>query len=69
MNEATFRAKLKNLPSACIRYKDEPVVFEMSDHCGPMNHLYTLKDHRKKGLGTALENALAQRLIEYAFRP
>uniref|UniRef100_A0A914R779 Glycine N-acyltransferase-like protein n=1 Tax=Parascaris equorum TaxID=6256 RepID=A0A914R779_PAREQ len=54
--------KLKCLPSAIIRYA---VSFEMSDPMGAHNHLYTLDEHRRKGLGTTVELRLSQKCIKF----
>uniref|UniRef100_A0A914ZEK2 Glycine N-acyltransferase-like protein n=3 Tax=Parascaris univalens TaxID=6257 RepID=A0A914ZEK2_PARUN len=61
--------KLRCLPSAIIRYGDKAVSFEMSDPMGAHNHLYTLDEHRRKGLGTTVELRLSQKCIKEAIWP
>ncbi|TKR71975.1 hypothetical protein L596_019503 [Steinernema carpocapsae] len=59
------RAKLINLPSALIRYKDQgAVAFEMCHPCEFQNHLFVLPEHRRKGLGNAVEMRLSQLCLE-----
>lgn len=55
---------MKCLPSAIIRYGDKPVSFEMCDPMGVHNHLFTLEEHRRKGLGTTVELRLSQKCIK-----
>ena len=63
------RGKLKYLPSAGIKFGDQLVAFEMVCPSGSMNHLYTLPEFRGKGLGTAVELKLCQKLIAMDFWP
>ncbi|CAJ0949399.1 unnamed protein product, partial [Mesorhabditis belari] len=61
--------KLARLPSACIRYNGEPVAFEMLDPAGFFNNQFVFEDHRRKGLGTAVELMLAQKCIRNQMTP
>ncbi len=56
--------KLRNLPSAIVLYKGKAVAFEMVEPSGYENHLFTIPEHRRKGLGTAVELRLSQKCIE-----
>uniref|UniRef100_A0A914EQC9 Uncharacterized protein n=1 Tax=Acrobeloides nanus TaxID=290746 RepID=A0A914EQC9_9BILA len=55
-------AKLKYMPYSIIRKEGEPnpVAFELMDPSGFLNHHYTQLEHRRKGLGAAVELDLAQ---------
>ncbi|KHN80955.1 hypothetical protein Tcan_06081 [Toxocara canis] len=55
--------KLKCLPSAIIRCGNEAISFEMCDPSGFQNHLFTIEQHRRKGLGAAVELRLSQKCI------
>lgn len=57
------RSKLTHRPSVGVKYGDQLVSFEMVCLTGVMNHLYTLPEFRMKGLGTAVELRLCQKLI------
>jgi GNAT superfamily N-acetyltransferase len=57
------QGKLKYLPSVGVKFGDRLVSFEMVCPSGSMNHLYTLPEFRGKGLGTAVELKLCQKLI------
>uniref|UniRef100_A0AC34QUZ5 Glycine N-acyltransferase-like protein n=1 Tax=Panagrolaimus sp. JU765 TaxID=591449 RepID=A0AC34QUZ5_9BILA len=66
-----MKAKIRNLPSAMIRVADsgKPAAFEVTDACGFLNHLYTMPEHRRKGLGTAVEMEICRKLIEAGMTP
>uniref|UniRef100_A0A0N4ZIG5 Glycine N-acyltransferase-like protein n=1 Tax=Parastrongyloides trichosuri TaxID=131310 RepID=A0A0N4ZIG5_PARTI len=57
------RAKLQCLPFACIKYQGKPVSFEMSDPSGFLNHQFTIEEHRRKGLGLAIEIEISKKAI------
>uniref|UniRef100_A0A1I7W9T8 Glycine N-acyltransferase-like protein n=1 Tax=Heterorhabditis bacteriophora TaxID=37862 RepID=A0A1I7W9T8_HETBA len=56
-------AKLARLPSACIRREGKPVAFEMVDPAGFFNNQFVFEEHRRKGLGTAVETWLSHKCI------
>uniref|UniRef100_A0A914VUS9 Glycine N-acyltransferase-like protein n=1 Tax=Plectus sambesii TaxID=2011161 RepID=A0A914VUS9_9BILA len=63
------RSKLTHRPSVGVKFGDELVSFEMVCATGAMNHLYTLPEFRRKGLGTAVELKLCQKLIGIGIWP
>uniref|UniRef100_A0A0K0F8U9 Glycine N-acyltransferase-like protein n=1 Tax=Strongyloides venezuelensis TaxID=75913 RepID=A0A0K0F8U9_STRVS len=63
------RAKLKYLPFACIKYKGEPISFEMNDPSGFLNHQFTIEEHRRKGLGLAVELELSKKIVNLKRTP
>ncbi|CAI5454885.1 unnamed protein product [Caenorhabditis angaria] len=62
-------AKLNRLPSSCIRFDGQPVAFEMIDPAGFFNNQYVFEDHRRKGLGNAVEIDLIQKAIRSGMSP
>ncbi|CAD6185032.1 unnamed protein product [Caenorhabditis auriculariae] len=62
-------AKLSRLPSSCVRYRGTPVAFEMMDPSGFFNNQYVFEDHRRKGLGNAVEIDLIQKSIKCGMNP
>ncbi|CAJ0610533.1 unnamed protein product [Cylicocyclus nassatus] len=62
-------AKLARLPSACVRYNGTPVAFEMVDPAGFFNNQYVFPEHRRKGLGGAVETKLIQQCVGAGMRP
>ncbi|KAE9550075.1 hypothetical protein FO519_006707 [Halicephalobus sp. NKZ332] len=66
-----MKAKVRNLPSSMIRVSGtgEPAAFELTDPTGYLNHLFTQPPHRLKGLGTAAEKGLCEKLIKIGMIP
>ncbi|KHJ97509.1 hypothetical protein OESDEN_02513 [Oesophagostomum dentatum] len=62
-------AKLARLPSACVRYNGEPVAFEMVDPAGFFNNQFVFPEHRRKGLGAAVESKLIQQCVSAGMKP
>ncbi|VDM80950.1 unnamed protein product, partial [Strongylus vulgaris] len=62
-------AKLARLPSACVRHKGTPVAFEMLDPAGFFNNQYVFPEHRRKGLGGAVETKLIQQCVNIGMKP
>ncbi|CAI2358201.1 unnamed protein product [Caenorhabditis sp. 36 PRJEB53466] len=62
-------AKLARLPSSCIRFNGKPVAFEMIDPAGFFNNQYVFEDHRRKGLGNAVEMDLIHKTLNTGFLP
>ncbi|EFO98244.1 hypothetical protein GCK72_025573 [Caenorhabditis remanei] len=62
-------AKLLRLPSSCIRFNGKPVAFEMIDPAGFFNNQYVFEDHRRKGLGNAVEMDLIHKTLSLGFSP
>ncbi|CAB3399306.1 unnamed protein product [Caenorhabditis bovis] len=62
-------AKLARLPSTCVRFSGQPVAFEMIDPAGFFNNQYVFEDHRRKGLGNAVEIDLLQKAIQTGIKP
>ncbi|CAH2321446.1 glycine N-acyltransferase 3 [Pelobates cultripes] len=52
---------LKSMPSSCV-YDSEgiPVSWVLCDHYGAMRMLYTVPQHRRKGLGSLVSSKLAE---------
>uniref|UniRef100_A0AC35GB05 GNAT family N-acetyltransferase n=1 Tax=Panagrolaimus sp. PS1159 TaxID=55785 RepID=A0AC35GB05_9BILA len=65
------KAKLKHFPSSLVREKStkQPIAFEMIDMSGLCNHLFTLPEHRQKGIGSAVEKDLCLKLIRENMTP
>ncbi|TKR81322.1 hypothetical protein L596_015208 [Steinernema carpocapsae] len=64
------RSKLTNLPSVLIRHeKDGTVAFEMCHPCEYQNHLFVLPEHRRRGLGNAVEMRLSQLCVKNGIIP
>uniref|UniRef100_A0AC34FSM7 Glycine N-acyltransferase-like protein n=1 Tax=Panagrolaimus sp. ES5 TaxID=591445 RepID=A0AC34FSM7_9BILA len=65
------RAKLRRMPNSLVREKktDEAIAFELVDSSGFMNHLFTLPEHRNKGIGYAVETDLCIKLIREGIVP
>ncbi|KAK0427375.1 hypothetical protein QR680_010197 [Steinernema hermaphroditum] len=61
--------KLKYNPSALVRRGEEAVGFEMANFFGAQNHLFVLEDHRRKGLGRAVELKMSQECIKAGMLP
>ncbi|KAK5966605.1 FR47 domain-containing protein [Trichostrongylus colubriformis] len=61
----TFRKRIEWLPSSCIRQSStgRVVSHELRSHYGAMVDQYTVPEHRRQGLGQAVEMALAQKII------
>uniref|UniRef100_A0A914C2N4 Glycine N-acyltransferase-like protein n=1 Tax=Acrobeloides nanus TaxID=290746 RepID=A0A914C2N4_9BILA len=66
-----FGAKLNYMPYSIIRKEGEPnpVAFELMDPSGFLNHHYTQLEHRRKGLGAAVELELAQNCLRLGIHP
>uniref|UniRef100_A0A8R1HRF2 Glycine N-acyltransferase-like protein n=1 Tax=Caenorhabditis japonica TaxID=281687 RepID=A0A8R1HRF2_CAEJA len=62
-------AKLIRLPSSCVRYNGKPVAFEMIDPAGFFNNQYVFEDHRRKGLGNAVEMDLIHKCLQTGISP
>ncbi|WKY15327.1 hypothetical protein Q1695_000648 [Nippostrongylus brasiliensis] len=62
-------AKLLRLPSICVRHEGVPVAFEMVDPAGFFNNQFVFPQHRRKGIGAAIESKLAQRCVSIGMRP
>ncbi|EYB98256.1 hypothetical protein Y032_0132g1676 [Ancylostoma ceylanicum] len=62
-------AKLVRLPSICVRHKGSPVAFEMVDPAGFLNNQFVFPEHRRKGIGAAVESKLTQRCVSIGMRP
>ncbi|CAJ0566818.1 unnamed protein product, partial [Mesorhabditis spiculigera] len=62
-------AKLARLPSSCVRHNGDPVAFEMLDPAGFLNHQFVFEDHRRRGLGNAVELLLTQKCIRNKMTP
>lgn len=62
----SYRVQLQQMPYALIRHKstDDVVAFEYVDARGCINHQYVLAEHRQKGLGSAVEKLVCQKLIK-----
>lgn len=63
---------IKYMPNVALRVEgtDELASFELlNDEHGMMTHLYTVKEHRMKGLATKVEEKLAQMLIHRNILP
>jgi hypothetical protein len=54
------------MPSSVVKQinNDKPVSFETVDPLGFLHNPYTYAEHRNKGLENAVEQSLAQKLIE-----
>uniref|UniRef100_A0AC34GE44 FR47-like domain-containing protein n=1 Tax=Panagrolaimus sp. ES5 TaxID=591445 RepID=A0AC34GE44_9BILA len=67
----TTKAKLRRLPNSLVREKKtgEAIAFELVDLSGFMNHLFTLPEHRNKGIGYAVETDLCIKLIREGIVP
>uniref|UniRef100_A0AC34GHV1 N-acetyltransferase domain-containing protein n=1 Tax=Panagrolaimus sp. ES5 TaxID=591445 RepID=A0AC34GHV1_9BILA len=65
------KAKLKHFPSSLVREKTsgKPIAWEMIDMSGLCNHLFTLPEHRNKGIGSAVEKDLCLKLIRENMTP
>lgn len=65
--ETFFRAKIRNLPTSLVRDKKtgDAVSFELVDSTGFLNHLFTLPEHRNRGIGAAVEVNLCLKLIRW----
>src|SRR5262249_24411621 len=63
------RAKLTHLPSVAVKCGDQLVAFEMVCPTGSLNHHYTLPEFQGKGLGTAVELKICQKLITLDVQP
>ncbi|GMR44612.1 hypothetical protein PMAYCL1PPCAC_14807, partial [Pristionchus mayeri] len=62
--EELTRERLTHLPSVCIRDADGNLVaWELTHSSGVMTHLFTVAEHRGRGLGALAENLLSQILI------
>ncbi|TKR65304.1 hypothetical protein L596_025724 [Steinernema carpocapsae] len=57
------KLKLKYCPSVLVRHGADAVGFEISSPFGTQNHLFVLEEHRRKGIGSAVEMKLAQECI------
>ncbi|CAI4226321.1 unnamed protein product [Auanema sp. JU1783] len=62
-------AKLARLPSSCVKFDGLPVAFEMIDPAGFFNNQFVFEEHRRRGLGTAVEVALAKKCIRSGMVP
>uniref|UniRef100_A0AC35TT56 Glycine N-acyltransferase-like protein n=1 Tax=Rhabditophanes sp. KR3021 TaxID=114890 RepID=A0AC35TT56_9BILA len=57
-------AKLKYLPFGCAKTVDNKLAsYVMTDPAGFLTHLYTVEEHRYKGLGTAVELEACKKMI------
>uniref|UniRef100_A0A914Z099 Glycine N-acyltransferase-like protein n=1 Tax=Panagrolaimus superbus TaxID=310955 RepID=A0A914Z099_9BILA len=67
----TTKAKLQRMPNSLVREKqrNEAISFELVDLSGFMNHLFTLPEHRNKGIGSAVETDLCIKLIKEGIVP
>uniref|UniRef100_A0A7E4UQU1 Glycine N-acyltransferase-like protein n=1 Tax=Panagrellus redivivus TaxID=6233 RepID=A0A7E4UQU1_PANRE len=65
------KAKIRAMPSSLIRHKltQLPAAFEMTDAGGFLTHHYTMPEHRRKGLGEAVEKDICRKLINEGFVP
>uniref|UniRef100_A0A914CAH6 Glycine N-acyltransferase-like protein n=2 Tax=Acrobeloides nanus TaxID=290746 RepID=A0A914CAH6_9BILA len=64
------KAKIRNMPYSLI--KDEtgfPIAYEMTDSSAICTHQYVHPDHRRKGLGNAVERDLCQKCIRLGITP
>ncbi|RCN25744.1 hypothetical protein ANCCAN_28541 [Ancylostoma caninum] len=59
------RQRIEYLPSSCIRQSSTGVVVsrELRSFSGAMVDQYTMPEHRRQGLGQAVEISLAQKII------
>uniref|UniRef100_A0AC35GEH1 Glycine N-acyltransferase-like protein n=1 Tax=Panagrolaimus sp. PS1159 TaxID=55785 RepID=A0AC35GEH1_9BILA len=66
-----IEAYIKNMPFSMIREKatEKPISFEHSDNRGCLAHLFTLEQHRNKGLGNAVEKNICLKLIKNKIIP
>ncbi|GMS94464.1 hypothetical protein PENTCL1PPCAC_16639, partial [Pristionchus entomophagus] len=63
------RLRVVHLPSVCIRDCEGKLAsWEMSHHYGQLTHLYTLENHRGKGIGQTTETLLAQNFVQSGLR-
>uniref|UniRef100_A0A7E4URW4 Glycine N-acyltransferase-like protein n=1 Tax=Panagrellus redivivus TaxID=6233 RepID=A0A7E4URW4_PANRE len=64
-------AKFAELPYSLIRHipSGNAVSYEHIDVAGLLTHLFTLPEHRRKGLGTAVEIDLCRKCIETGINP
>lgn len=62
-------AKLLRLPSICVRHNGEPVAFEMVDPAGFFNNQFVFPEHRRRGIGAAIESKLVHRCVSLGMRP
>ncbi|KAF8372654.1 hypothetical protein PRIPAC_79083 [Pristionchus pacificus] len=59
--DSVTRERLENLPSVCTRDSDGQLAsWELTHSLGAVTHLFTVEEHRGKGLGVLAENLLAQ---------
>lgn len=60
--------RVRSGATACIRINGEVVAWELQNDDGTMGFLRVLGDHRRKGMGTALKTALAERIRQQGRR-
>uniref|UniRef100_A0AC35TG82 Glycine N-acyltransferase-like protein n=1 Tax=Rhabditophanes sp. KR3021 TaxID=114890 RepID=A0AC35TG82_9BILA len=56
-------AKLTHMPFGCIKFKDVPVSWIVNDPAGTLTQLFTEPDHRRQGLGLAVEMKACKNII------
>ncbi|KAK6759360.1 hypothetical protein RB195_021134 [Necator americanus] len=62
-------AKLVRLPSICVRHNGAPIAFEMVDPAGFFNNQFVFPEHRRKGIGSAVESKLIERCVRVGITP
>ncbi|KAK5975574.1 hypothetical protein GCK32_001235 [Trichostrongylus colubriformis] len=62
-------AKLVRLPSICVRHNGAAVAFEMLDPAGYFNNQFVFPEHRRKGIGAAIESKLIERCVRLGMKP
>uniref|UniRef100_A0A7E4VXT4 Glycine N-acyltransferase-like protein n=1 Tax=Panagrellus redivivus TaxID=6233 RepID=A0A7E4VXT4_PANRE len=69
--EPYLRTKLSHLPNSLIRHipTGDAASCEHIDAVGLMTHQFTIKEHRQKGLGTAVEKDMCRQLISLGLTP
>ncbi|KAE9414636.1 hypothetical protein Angca_000181, partial [Angiostrongylus cantonensis] len=60
-----FKKRIRHLPSSCVRETStgNVVSYELRSFVGTMADQYTMPEHRRQGLGLAVEMTLAQKII------
>ncbi|KAK6031808.1 hypothetical protein OSTOST_02027 [Ostertagia ostertagi] len=61
--------ELVRLPSICVRHNGTAVAFEMMDPAGFFNNQFVFPEHRRKGIGAAIESKLIQRCVSVGMKP
>jgi hypothetical protein len=63
------KSKIAHFPSVGIKFEGNLIAHEILFPTGALNHLYVVPEFRGKGLGTAVELKLCQKLIQMGIWP